>query len=209
VEPFVWNYIIENDTDDKDTSLTSLLSSTLSLSSSSPSLSSLLPSSTMTITLLSSPPPAPANKKRKLNKGASNNYVSSNDDYPHLSCALGKEDGFNLVDPTIQKIMQALLAELIGLLSKDYELNLIDSAYNSVSYLCVPKASSDQSFQNTKEWLDVSIKISGSKHGGTFKYAYRIANHLIHFYRDSVLAACKTKRLPVCHHVLVAWVNKK
>jgi hypothetical protein len=96
-----------------------------------------------TITLLSLPPPAPANKKRKLNKGASNDYVSSHDDYPHLSRALGKEDGFDPADPTIQKIMRALLAELIGLLSKNYELYLIDSANNSVSYVHVQKASSD------------------------------------------------------------------
>jgi hypothetical protein len=122
--------------DDKDTSSLSLLSSSLSLFSLSPSLLSLLPSLTTTITLLSLPPPAPANKKRKLNKGVSNDYVSSNDDYPHLSRALGKEDSFKLADPTIQKIMQALLAELIGLLSKDYELILIDSADNSVSYVC-------------------------------------------------------------------------
>jgi hypothetical protein len=181
-EQFVWNYIIENDTDDKDTLLSSLLSSPSSFSSSSPSLWSLLPSSTTSITLLSLPPPAPANKKRKLNKGASNDYVSSNDDYPQLSCALGKEDGFNPADPTIQKIMRALLAESIGLLSKDYELNLIDSANNSVSYVRVPKTSSNQSFQNTKEWLDVAIKIAGSKHGGTFKSAYHITNHLIRLY---------------------------
>jgi hypothetical protein len=124
--------------------------------------------------------------------------MSSNDDYPHLSCALGKEDGFNPADPTIQKIMRALLAELIGLLSKDYELNLIDSANNSVSYVRVPKASSDRSFQNTTKWLDVAIKIAGSKHGGTFESTYCISNHLIRFYRDSVLATCKTQRLPVC-----------
>ena len=50
--------------------------------------------------------------------------MSSNDDYSHLSRALGKEDGFkNPTDPTKQKIIRALLAELIDLLSKDYELN--------------------------------------------------------------------------------------
>jgi hypothetical protein len=78
-----------------------------------------------------------------LNKGANNDYVSSHDDYTHLSRALGKEDGFNPADPTIQKIMQVLLAELIGLLSKNYELYLIDSANNSVFYIHVPKASID------------------------------------------------------------------
>jgi hypothetical protein len=133
-----------------------------------------------------------------LNEGASNVDVSSNDDYPHLLRALGKEeDGFNPADPTIQKIMRGLLAELIDLLSKDYELNIIDSANNSVSYVRVPKTSSDRSFQNSKEWLDVSIKVAGTKHGGTYEAAYRITNHLLRFYRDSILAACKTQRLPV------------
>ncbi len=124
--------------------------------------------------------------------------MSSNDDYPHLSRALGKEDGFNPANPTTQKIMRALLAELIELLIKDYELNVIDSANNSVSYFRVPKTSSDQSFLNTKEWLDVAIKIAGSKHESTFESAYPIANHLIRFYQDSILAACETQRLPVC-----------
>ncbi len=51
----------------------------------------------------------------------------------HLSRALGKADGFNPKDPTIQKTMQALLAEFAELLSTDYELNVIDSANNSVT----------------------------------------------------------------------------
>jgi hypothetical protein len=56
----------------------------------------------------------------------SSDYMSSNDDYPHLLRALGKEDGFNPADSAKQYITQALLAELIDLLSKDYELNIID-----------------------------------------------------------------------------------
>ena len=28
--------------------------------------------------------------------------------------------------------------------------------------------------------------------------AYCIANHLLHFYKDSVLAACETQRIAVC-----------
>jgi len=133
-----------------------------------------------------------------LNEVTSNVDVSSNDDYLHLLRVLGKEeDGFNPADPTIQKIMRGLLAELIDLLSKDYELNIIDSANNSVSYVRVPKTSSDRSFQNSKEWLDVAIKVAGTKHGGTYEAAYRISNHLLRFYRDSVLAACETQRIPV------------
>ena len=112
------------------------------------------PSSLMTTTTTSSSsssPPVPANKKRKLNKVTSNVDVSSNDDYLHLLRVLGKEeDGFTPADPTIQKIMRGLLAELIDLLSKDYEFNIIDTANNSVTYVHVPKTTTDQSFQNSK-----------------------------------------------------------
>jgi hypothetical protein len=51
-------------------------------------------------------------KKQKLNKVISNNNAPLlADDYPHLSCALGQEDGYNMANPTMQKIMQLLLAE--------------------------------------------------------------------------------------------------
>jgi hypothetical protein len=123
----------------------------------------------------------------------SSNYSSS---YPNLSSALGQEDGFDPTDSTVRKKMWALLAELIDLLSDGYELNIIDSANNSVSYVHVPKTSSDRSIQNSKEWLNVAIKVAGTKHGGTYQSAYRIANHLLRFYRDSVLAACENQRLP-------------
>ena len=81
----------------------------------------------------------------------------------------------------IQKYMRALLAELIDLLSTNYELNVIDSSNNTLSFVRVPKTSSDRSFQNTKEWLDVAIKIAASKHKTTYEAAYRIANHLCRF----------------------------
>ena len=125
--------------------------------------------------------------------------MSSTDYYPNLSRALGKEDnGFNPTDPTTQKIMRALLAELIELLGKDYELNVIDSSNNTqLTYVRIPKTSSNRSFHNSKEWLDVAIKVAGTKHGGTFEAAYRISNHLLRFYRDSVMAACETQKLPV------------
>ncbi len=92
------------------------------------------------------------------------------------------------------------LAELIELLGKDYELNVIDSSNNpqpQLTYVRVPKTSSNWSFHNSKEWLDVAIKVAGTKHGGTFEAAYRISNHLLRFYRDSVMAACETQKLPV------------
>jgi hypothetical protein len=78
------------------------------------------------------------NKKRKLNEVMSIGNVPLNDnDYPLLSRALGQEDGFNPSDPTIQKYMRASLAELIDLLSTDYELNVIDLRNNTLSPLSV------------------------------------------------------------------------
>ena len=53
------------------------------------------------------------------------------------------------------------------------------------TYVRVPRTSSDRSFQNSKEWVDTAIQIAGSKHCGTYEAAYRIANHLLRFYRDS------------------------
>ncbi len=61
----------------------------------------------------------------------------------------------------------------------------------------MPKTTSDHAFTNSKEWLDTAIKISRSKQGGTFESAYRNANHLIKYYKDSSLAACKTQQVPV------------
>ena len=66
----------------------------------------------------------------------------------------------------------------------------------------MPRTTSDHAFTNSKEWLDTAIKISGSikgdpKKDDTFGSAYRIANHLIKYYRDSFLAACETQRVPV------------
>ena len=52
----------------------------------------------------------------------------------------------------------------------------------------MPRTTSDHAFTNSKEWLDTAINISGSKKGGTFESAYRIANHLIKYYKDSFLA---------------------
>jgi hypothetical protein len=53
-------------------------------------------------------------------------------------------------------------------------------------------------FQNLKEWLDAVIQIARSKHEGTFESAYRITNHLVRFYKDSVIAACETQGIPIC-----------
>jgi hypothetical protein len=132
-----------------------------------------------------------------------NNNIINTDmawSYPHLSKALGGEDGgiFDPTDPSVQKSMRSLLRELNALLSTTYELNTTDMSNNKISYVRVPQTPSDRSFLNSKEWVDTAIQIAGSKHNGTFEAAYRIANHLLRFYKDFVLAACETQKLPVC-----------
>ena len=47
--------------------------------------------------------------------------------YPHLVQALGGEDGFDPTNPSVQKSMHCLLAELNHLLSTTYELNVSDT----------------------------------------------------------------------------------
>ena len=78
------------------------------------------------------------------------------------------------------------------------QLNFNGLSNNKISYVRVPQTSTDCSFYNTKEWLDIAIQISGSRHNGTFEAAYRIANHILCYYRDSFFAACETQRVSIC-----------
>jgi hypothetical protein len=94
--------------------------------------------------------------------------------------------------------MRGLLNELNNVLSTKYELNVQGVSNRQISYVRVPKTSSDHAFTNSKEWVNTSIKIAGSKHGGTFESAYCMGNHFIPFYKDSVIAACETQRIPIC-----------
>jgi hypothetical protein len=142
------------------------------------------------------------NKKPKYNAPGDDDDSMDNFDmaksYPHLARALGGEDGFDPTNPSVRRSMHCLLTELNDLLSTTYELNVSDMSYKKISYVRVPRTSSDRSFQNSKEWVDTAIQIAGSKHAGTYEAAYRIANHLLRFYRDSVLAACENQRVPIC-----------
>jgi hypothetical protein len=92
----------------------------------------------------------------------------------------------------------ALLTELNRLFIIEYELVIRGYGNKLIHYVRVPKTSSDDSFRSTKEWLDIAIRISGSKEGDTYNSAYHIANHLWQFYEDSALAACETQRIVVC-----------
>ncbi len=94
--------------------------------------------------------------------------------------------------------MCILLKELNGLLSTTYELDTTNMLNNIISCVRVPWTTSDHSFCNLKEWVDTAIQIAGSKHGGTFKSAYRFVNHIIRFYRDSFIAASENQKVPIC-----------
>ena len=65
--------------------------------------------------------------------------------YPHISRALGDEDGyFDPADPSVIKSMQGLLQEINNLLSTVYELNLRAITSNRpISYVRVPRTKSD------------------------------------------------------------------
>jgi hypothetical protein len=119
--------------------------------------------------------------------------------YPHLSQALGGEDGcFNPTNPAVLKSMRSLLSELNDLLSSTYQLEVSGLSHNKLSYVQVPWSKSDRSFLNSKEWVNTAIQITGSNHGGTFEAAYRISNHIIRNYHDSFLVAYESQRVSIC-----------
>ena len=74
--------------------------------------------------------------------------------YPHLSQALGDEDGcFNPADPSVVKSMQGLLQEINHLLSTKYELNVQALLSNKpiLSYVQMPRTKSVNALTNSKE----------------------------------------------------------
>ncbi len=161
VEPFIWNYIIENKLDDDDDndddnndSMTRLRGGELRSAIPVPTSNNLTP-----------PPPVVAItplptgcKKRKLNDIDPSVTLPDDDDverlHPHLSRAIGgREDGFDITNPSAVKSMQALLTELAHFFSSDYKLKVKDIAKHGhvIRYIRVPITSSNQSFQKDKE----------------------------------------------------------
>ena len=90
------------------------------------------------------------NKKPKYNAPGDDDDSMDNFDmaksYPHLARALRREDGFDPMNPSVQKSMHYLLTELNDLLSTTYRLNVSDESYKKISYVRVPRTSSDRSF---------------------------------------------------------------
>jgi hypothetical protein len=59
--------------------------------------------------------------------------------YPHLFQALGGEDRFDPMNPSVLKSMHSQLRELNGLLRTSYELNTTDNMSKKIiSYVQVP-----------------------------------------------------------------------
>jgi hypothetical protein len=204
MDPFIWPYVIENCMDVKEGDSDD--------DSSNDKYESVEEDKDDDDENTTSSPTKSKNKKPKYNAlGDDNDNMDvlgdDNDNmdnlrmaklYPHLAGALGGEDGFDPMNPSVQKSMHCLLRELNHLLSTTYELNGSDTSNNKISYVRVPCTSSNHSFLNSKEWVDTAIQITGSKHGGTFELVHRVAYHLLHFYKDSVLAACKNQKVPIC-----------
>ena len=103
VEPFIWNYLVENDMEGKE-SIGVPENNAEDKDSigifAGPQLTP--PGATVISQMMVS---ESTNKKQKFNKVTSIGSVPSIDnDYPLLSRALGHEDGFNPSDPTIREI---------------------------------------------------------------------------------------------------------
>jgi hypothetical protein len=77
--------------------------------------------------------------------------------YPNLLQALEGEDGFDLMNPSVQKSMRSLLSELNNLLSTTYHLDVNGLSNNKISYVRVPWTRSNCLSLNTKEWVNNAI----------------------------------------------------
>ena len=173
IEPILWNYILDNDDLEEGKEVVDSSSDEEDESVVSPE-----PPSSVAASM------TPVTSATLVDNDTSTKY-------PHLSRALGDENGyFDPADPSVRKSMQGLLQEINHLLSTKYELNVRALSSNKpISYVRVPRTKSDHAFTNSKEWLDSAINISGS--------AYRMSRHLIKFYNDSFLAACEKEGVPV------------
>ena len=110
IEPTLWNYILDNDSEEgKEVDESSSDEEDDSVVSPTPPEPSYLVAASITPVKNATP--------------VDNNHTSNK--YPHLSRALGDEDGyFDPADPSVIKSMQGLLQEINNLLSTKYELNI-------------------------------------------------------------------------------------
>ena len=117
--------------------------------------------------------------------------------YPILAGIYG--DTFNPHDDNTRKLLHPLLSEILHLFGASREgLNIKDFGGNhDISFIRVPSASSDKSFNNCKSWVDEALRLNHGPYESTFESAMRTTNHLIKFYKDSVLAALKKAGMTV------------
>lgn len=146
VNPFMWNYIIETNCEEEDCETSEGITIAGRTLFSSPQ----CPSVTMTSMAAAAITPILSmdvgNKKRKTDEDNPLLYSADGScvprkKYPLLAHALGHD--FDPTDRATKTTMQSLLAELVDLLSSQYELSVNNSANNKLSFVRVPKTASD------------------------------------------------------------------
>ncbi len=143
MDPFIWTYVIENCLDAKEGN-----SDSNSDSSSIDKDERSVEEDENVNKEKKKPSPLIVTPVKDINNTKTNMTWS----YPHLSKALGGEDGFfDPTDPLVQKPMRCLLRELNGLLSTTYELDTKDMSNNKIAYVQVPRTTSDHLFCNLKK----------------------------------------------------------
>ncbi|KAL7553941.1 hypothetical protein ACHAWF_017571 [Thalassiosira exigua] len=113
-----------------------------------------------------------------------------------LSQILGTD--FNPQEDETKEDLQGLALQILGYYQKGSSVTLKDSRNHDVSYVHIKKASSDESFRKSRDWLEEAIAISGSKEPDTSGSAFRIANHLFKYYKDAGVAAAEHNNVPIC-----------
>jgi hypothetical protein len=89
--------------------------------------------------------------------------------YPILASLFHKFDPY---DDKVQKLMRPLLSEVLYLLDASKEgLKVHNFAGHEVSFLQIPWASSDQSFNNSKHWVDDALSLNHGPNESTFESA--------------------------------------
>ena len=117
--------------------------------------------------------------------------------YPRLRAALG----VSTLDPndnvTMSKL-DGLMSELMAVKEDSRHVEYKDDRGHDVHLVRVPVNANDKSFYNSKDFVDTMLSINGSREADTSGSAERVTNHLIRFYKDSVLTALKKQGVPIC-----------
>jgi hypothetical protein len=115
--------------------------------------------------------------------------------YPILASLFNEFDPY---DDKIQKLLRPLLSELLHLQDASKEgLKVNNFAGHEVSYLRIPRASNDKSFNNSKTWVDEALSLNHGHNESTFESAKRVIIHLMKFYNDSFLEALKMRGMAI------------